>query len=167
MSALQPDLSHPLTTWGGAFSCSALCTKKKLMKAQGIYTGRSYQGCWECIHLPPLLWKGTSLNRGQLAHLLQKACLLLCSPAMEGTCYVIREESPKTGMQPPLLLKKTKKGNNLTHLYSFISKECDVRASVTTLSLPQLICKGCQVIRLLDFLRLQKKTESPRWALGQ
>lgn len=86
LSALQPDFSHPLTTWGGAFSCSALCTHKKIMKTQFIYTRWSYQGCWDCIQLPPSPWKGTSSNRGWVAHLLQKAYLLLCSPLSEHGC---------------------------------------------------------------------------------
>lgn len=60
--------------------------------------------------------------------------------------------------------KKKKKSNYMTHFHSFISKEYNVEASVTTVSLTQLIYKDCQVIRLLDFLRLQKKPGSPRWA---
>lgn len=65
---------------------------------------------------------------------------------------------------PALGTKKRKKRNYLTHFHSFISKECDVEASVTTVSLTQLIYKDCQVIRLLDFLRLQKEPGSPLWA---
>lgn len=47
---------------------------------------------------------------------------------------------------------------------SFLKSTVLRQASVTTVSLTQLIYKDCQVIRLLDFLRLQKEAGSPRWA---